>query len=683
MITLDKFHQDFIQTLLSDSESRGLLKSDSFFDMFCEDLVRSGDLGIDYAATPYKKNGVEVYGSEYDRERKIFTLINFEFFQEDKINTLTKKMLEVKFNRLRKYIFLAKSGLYNDMEETSEGYDLAFNLFQLSKANEIDRFRLIVLTDGRVTRSVSEIPSEFVDGFTYEYRVIDINYLYKIYASQSEGAPYEIDVNIPFLEVDNDSEKYQSYLCILNGEDLFNIYDEYGQKLLEQNVRTFLQFKGAINKGIRNTIEFNPEFFFAYNNGITATATEIIVENNQIKKLVNFQIVNGGQTSSAIYAAKKNNKLDIGKVNVQMKLSVINNNGKQGEFVSKISEYANTQNKVNKSDFFSNSTYHKEMKTLSKIVWAPARHGSQQRTHWYYERVRGEYLNEQAYLTSAERRQYEIMHPKNQKIEKTFLAKSENTWMQKPHIVSKGAQYSFVEFANKVQEEIEDEKLLITEQYFRDCVSRIILFKATEKIISESDWYEGGYRAQIVTYSIAYLSNYLSKNSLWLDFNMIWELQEIPSALADIIKIVTSNIYKLIIEPPPGYKNVGEWCKKEHCWNEIMARNIYFELPKKLTISKQELQSINKEQREIKKIDVGIEAQTFVVTTHLEVWVELLSYYSKIENYRDISITQRDILKKYIEGKLNPPSDRQSKIMFSIYMSATDAGWRVEDVYNL
>lgn len=675
MFTLQDFHQDFLQSILSDTESRGLLKSQSFFELFCEDLVEVGDLSRNYTSASYYKTGVEVYGFDYDEERKLFTLINFYFFQSNEIETLNKQQLQTKFNRLKKFIVEVKKGIHLDLEETSDGYELAFKLFHALKANQIEKFRLMVLTDGMVTRTISDIPSESQEDIVYDYRVIDINYLYKLYASQIESASYEITTNIPSLKVSNESEDYQSYLTILNGEQLYEIYDMYGQKLLEQNVRTFLQFKGGVNKGIKNTIERRPELFFAYNNGITATATDVEYENGYITKIVDFQIVNGGQTTSAIYAAKKNSKLDISKVNVQMKLSVVNAMENKSQFVSKVSEYANTQNKVNKSDFFSNSSFHKEMKEYSKRIWVAVSGGSQQRTHWYYERVRGEYLNEQAYLTTAKKKQFGIENPKKQLIDKTLLAKSENTWLKKPWIVAKGAQYSFAEFAEQTTETLEKNALAITENYFKEAVARIILFKSTESIISKAEWYENAYRAQTVTYAISYLSYICDKQKVFLNFLKIWGEQIISSELTEIIKKITREVYQILMDPPEGFKNVGEWCKREQCWNVVKQKEMNIILPEILINTQLETQYIQREEREIKRVDKGIEFQSFVVTTNFESWQDLFTYYNRPENRKDLSITQRDILLKFTEGKISLPSEKQSKILFDTYQKAVEIGW--------
>lgn len=675
MISLEDFHLDFLQSIFSDADSRGLMKSQSFFENICEELVSSGDLTINYTSAEYIKNGIEVYGYDYDEERKILSVLVHQFFQENEIETLTKNHINIKFKRLKTFVTKSFNGLYQQMEETSEAYSMAFNIYKYKYKSEINKIRLILLTDGRATRNLTDLPNEMIDEINSEFRVIDIEYIYKIYLAEYSNFQYELEIDLPCLEVPSKSEEYQSYLSVLNGDQIVDIYEQFGQKLFEQNVRTFLQFRGNVNKGIRNTIEYKPEMFFAYNNGITATATEVdFNDEGKIKKLKNFQIVNGGQTTSAIYASNKNSKLDVNDIAVQMKLSVVKDKEKHNDFVSRVSEYANTQNKVNKSDFFSNSPFHKEIKTYSKRIWAPAVSGSQKRTHWFYERVRGEYLNEQAYLTNAEKKQFQIENPKKQLIDKTFLSKSENAWLQKPDIVSKGAQYSFSLFADRVTNLLEENNLAITEGYFKDIVSRIILFRTVEQLVSKADWYDGGYRAQTVAYTMSYLSYLIENTGQFLNFKLIWDEQKVPDSLINIVKIIAKDIYLSITNPPQGEINVSQWTKKKGCWETIKKIKVDIIIDRKLLIEKEEEKYIRKEEKKEKKVDNSIEMQVKVVNIEKEEWGKLLNYYSKYEQRASISYTQFDILSKMASGHLYPPSEKQSKILYDLYERAISEG---------
>lgn len=511
MISLEEFHQNLLQSILTDTQSRGLTHSKSFFENICESLVEIAELTRNYTQAQYTKRGMEIYGYDYDEEREVLTLITQIFFQEEALQTLILDEIRTKFRQLKTFLDKCSQEIYKEMEEGFEHYSMAYQIYHYLEQDKIKKIRLLLISDGKATKNLKEIPNEHFKDIEIEHLVIDIEYLYKTYTSQNASSDFEVELKIPALKVDS-FDDYESYLAVMDAKTLVEIYDKYGQRLLERNIRTFLQFRGNVNRGLKNTIEYEPHKFFAYNNGITAVASGVDIDSQgNIIKIQNFQIVNGGQTSSAIYAAYKNAKSDISSVYVQMKLSIVLNDKSQDNFVTKIVEYANTQNKVNKSDFFSNSPFHKEFKDYSKRVYAPAIGGVQRRTHWFYERVRGEYLNEQAYLTQAEKKKFQLENPKSQVIEKTFLAKSEMVWLQKPHIVSKGAQDSFSEFAKEITNQLEKDALHITEMYFKEAVAKIIIFKALEKLVSNAKWYDGGYRAQIVAYTLSYLSYHLNK----------------------------------------------------------------------------------------------------------------------------------------------------------------------------
>lgn len=591
MITLDDFHTDFLQGILSDTESRGLMKPQAFLENVCEELIKSGDLTNNYTFAEYTKKGLEVHGYDYDEERRILSLIVHQFFQDEKIQTLKKDDIDTKFNRLKSFFKFCQKGSYSEMEETSQEFSMAYNIYRYIQSNQIDKIRLIILTDGKATRTLIDLKPEVIFDIETEFRIVDIDYIYKLYLSDNVDSSFEINIEtpLPCLKVISNESDYQSYLCVISGDFLFKIYEDFGQKLFEQNVRTFLQFKTSVNKGIRNTIETNPIMFFAYNNGITATASNVEFDNNGcINKIENFQIVNGGQTTSAIYAAKKNSKLDVSKISVQMKLSVVNDPDKQNDFVSKVSRFANTQNKVKDSDFFSNSPFHKDMKTYSKIIWSPSINGSQKRTKWFYERSSGEYLNEQIYLKPSEKDKFKLEHPKAQELKKEFVGKSEMSWLMKPHIVAKGSAYCFSEFAKNITDEIEKDDKYITENYFKEVVSRVILFKKIEELISKAEWFDNAYRAQTVTYTISYLAYLVEKNKKFFNFNIIWERQSLPNSLIEILKKIIKFVYDDINQPPSGSGNISQWCKKEDCWKKVKNLDLDITLNSDLLIEKEE-----------------------------------------------------------------------------------------------
>lgn len=679
MVSLEEFHQYFTQSILSDAESRTLLRPQAFFETVCEDLVSIGDLTKNYTYAEYIKKGTEAFGFDFDEERGVLTILNHQYFQDDEIQTLTRTQLDSKFTRMKSFLKKSFEGFHSQMEETSDAYSMAYNLKKYQDKNQILKVRLMLLTDGKVTRTLTDISSETFLNVPTEFRVVDIEYLHKIYSSASGIGEFEIEVNLPYLKINQKSDAYQSYLAVVSGSMLVSIYEDFGQKLFEQNVRTFLQFRGGVNRGLRNTIETAPEMFFAYNNGITATASAVqFGDNGNINLIKNFQIVNGGQTTSAIYAANKVSKIDVSNVSVQMKLSVVKESNNQDEFVSKVAEYANTQNKINNSDFFSNSPFHKDMKDYSTRIFAPAAEGSQRRTHWYYERVRGEYLNNQAYLSAFDKRKFLLENPKHQLIDKTLLSKAENSWNQRPDIVSKGAQDSFKRFADNISEILENDNLAITESYFKDAIARIIMFRTIERLITKSTWYDGGFRAQTVTYSMAYLSFIVKEMGFNLNFNNIWENQIIPETLFNMLDSIANKVYFKITSPPAGFANISQWTKNAKCWESVKELKVEFKnLDNSLFVDNQEIKYIQKEEKKKKVVDTGIEVQIKVINTPIEAWKKLNSYYLADKSELKLSSMHADILFKMGSGKISLPSEKQSAILYNLKKVAEDEGLKL------
>ena len=362
----------------------------------------------------------------------------------------------------------------------------------------------------------------------------------------------------------NTSTKYSVYLAIINGGLLASLYDEYRDRLLEKNVRSFLQVKGGVNKGIRDTLREEPDMFLAYNNGISVTAesVDIIRDGNgkpSIKRIRDMQIVNGGQTTASIFNAKIDKKYtaDLSQVFVQMKISVIHSADDMDEIVPRISTFANTQNKIQIADFSANDPFHRRIEELSRTIWTPAQGGMKPR-NWFYERARGQYADMLTRESTTKRKkEYKETHPL---FTKTDLAKYENTWDQLPWQVSEGAQKNFRRFMIRLKER---KGFIPDEVYYQNLIAKAILFRQAEKLIQKQQY--GGYRANIVTYTLAFLS---FKTAQRIDLERIWKEQSLTQALENAIIEISGFVHQLIVNPPGG-ANIGEWCKKEACWLTI------------------------------------------------------------------------------------------------------------------
>lgn len=571
--SLNQFYSDFMEEveLAAYAETGGWTKDDFLTSMMLEYLEDAGEV-IDPIMCPFRSYGLQLNAYAIAEDNSSLDIFVSLLADSDTPKTVSQAEVDAAIKRAIQLYQKAINDLYASFEKDNDAYEFAITVNR-GKEN-IKTVRICALTNG----IVKPIPLKnlTVGNAEISFVLWDIDRLYRCVTSGKMRETIEIDfeekysLTIPCIE-NSTSSKYSVYLAIISGELLAALYDEHRDRLLEKNVRSFLQVKGAVNKGIRDTLRDEPDMFLAYNNGISVTAesVEIVRDDNgkpSIKKIRDMQIVNGGQTTASIFNASKDKKnpADLSKVFVQMKVSVITSPDDMDEIVPRISAFANTQNKVQVADFSANDPFHRRVEELSRTIWAPAQ-GGMKPINWFYERARGQYADMLSRESTALRKkQFKETHPV---FTKTDLAKYENTWDQLPFQVSEGAQKNFRRFTIRLNER---KGLLPDEKFYQRLVAKAILFRRTEKLVQQQQF--GGYRANIVTYTLAFLS---FKTAQRIDLDRIWKEQGLTAALEQEIVAVSILVHKLITNPPNG-ANIGEWCKKEKCWETV--KNIDYSL---------------------------------------------------------------------------------------------------------
>lgn len=588
---LQEFRKDFIENVKIESKELKDGSNSSFVKLACEKLIEL-EVIDEYEECFYKnetkkrkKYRIDAYDINELENTVTLIISQFDIIGEEVI--LTKTNTKKIFDKLQTFL---EEALQNNLKSKLDISTSVYNLTEYlnEKIQDIRKFRYIILTDQILSDRINDIESGEYKGKKIEYHIWDIRRFYENLTSEVGSKDLEINLKeydtkgIKFLEVNEVSNsEYQCFLCIISGKMLADIYDKYGSLLLEGNVRSFLSVKGEVNKSIRNTIldPSKSSLFFALNNGIAATANGIEIEQiqgeNYITKLKNLQIVNGGQTTASLSNTRFKDKVDLKNIYVQMKLTTLNFKLSQ-ELIPQISKASNTQNKVSIADLESNRRFQIEFEKISRTKYAPAVNGAQYETHWFYERARGQYIQQQMKMTKSERNKFELKNPKKQVISKTDLAKVVNTWRKLPHQVSRGAQTNFVEFASWITKQWEEDNTLCSENFFEKCAGLLILFKNAEKLVTEQEWYEKGYRANIVTYSLALLHHTIQKQypEKILDLEKIWNKQKVPSIIEEQMKELTKKAFEIITDPNRETINVTQWCKRKECWARFLKLDI-------------------------------------------------------------------------------------------------------------
>lgn len=682
MPTPEEFYEELFQDIKTTADAYGIYLEDAFFDIVTDQLIDAGE--FDEAERAFfrpAQGGIRVDGycgdpleSAIAQEAGQGTLglIALDFNQDTDLTTLTNTDMEADFRRLEKFLTQSLNARFrNSLEPTDPGFGLA-DLIN-TRWEKISRVRLYLLTNKKLSARVEGKKASSIDGREIVYNVWDITRFGNLVSSGRERERLIIDFNelpggsLRALLASKPNDRNQVYLAAVPGLDLAYIYDRWGTRLLEQNVRVFLQARSNVNKGIKRTLENEPELFFSFNNGITATAeaitTEITDEGLVITGLENLQIVNGGQTTASVYAAFKA-KHDLRRVYVQMKLSIVSPEAAK-ELVPRISEYANSQNKVSAADFFANHPFHVRIEEFSRRILAPAKDDSFDLTKWFYERARGSYRDAQAYLTPAEKRKFAKEYPKAQSFTKTDLAKYLMVWTDKAYMVNRGAQKNFAEFAKDVADAWEKNDEQFSEVYFKYLIAKKIIFDLAGKVVQSRDWYEaGGYRSQHVVLAVGALANAARTLGKSVDFLSIWNRQAVTPAFERALGQAADAAHDVLMQPGEGYRNISEWAKQPKCWNALKQKNVYWD---EGWIS--ELISLE-EEREIKSEGVkdqkelnGIEAQSIVVEAGAQFWQNVLEWCKKEGEATD---KERGILQYAASMPNKLPSDKQSIILVDL-----------------
>lgn len=698
--------KDYLEELKSDVAS--LVYSDgegaSFEDKFTEDCLEKLDsIGKSEGARilsyvhPNSTGGIEWKLNGYclkdqfkDDDNKTYfeTLDLFiTYFKNDDYEyNIGKDDFNKSLNQVKKFL---NAALKKHIDYIDKSHTELYELIKVieRQGTNFDRINIFYLINGVSKHDVEKVTLKGFDNLDIFVQVWDILRFYRIYETNSNREPIAIDFNkfsdndivgLQCLKVPSVDEMYDCYLSIIPGSILAKLYNEYSNELLESNVRAFLGQTGKFNKGIRDTIREKPQMFLPYNNGITATAETVVVktlDNKQyITNLNDFQIVNGGQTTASLYHTQKKYKdVDLEKIFVQMKLTVIKDINQKNIEVPNISRFANSQNKVSELDLSSNNPFFVQIETLSRRKYVNNPENRNQPLLWFFERASGQYKETLNKQTPTQQKQFKVQCPSNLKFEKSEVAKFINLWEQEPHFVAQGAQKNFIHYTKKINELVKKNRLP-GEYFYKKLIANAIIFKTVDKLYGRKGVNAIGdtnLKSYIVAYSIAFFHYHTDKR---LDLWKIYEEQIIDNRLQSILKSVLQFVYDFLISQSVN-SLISEFAKKESTWN--LLKNEYYDdiinkipdffVPKETSIQREMEKEIDDEDTEntifiiseIKKLGLKFwdGCQKYVDTNQIEglPFIGVFDVRKKIKENKNLTNADIAVGKKVLRLIENAP----------------------------
>lgn len=688
---LQSFYDEYLQDVVSTADSEGDFHDAAFVENMSAFLEDQGYLEeCSYIGYIKKAQGIKADAWDYNAANGVLSLLVADFKMSSSVPTITESEVDKDFRRLEKFWAYAKRKEFVEaLEESTPVYSLIYRLNQ--EGLEVRRVQMILITNALLSERASEdvLSKRSINegDAPVSYEIWDLGRRYSIEASGKAREDIEIDCRevspqgIPCLQGTSiECGDYQVFLLIMPGEFLADLYDRHGERLLEQNVRTFLQFRGKINKGIKRTILKEPHMFIAYNNGLTVTAEKVTLseDKSHLLSITNMQIVNGGQTTASLFTTRAQEGKDkLKDVYVQVKLAVIPED-KVEVIVPLISEYANTQNKVSAADFFSNHPFHLRIQDLSRRLIANPSTGNLRGTYWYYERTKGQYNNAMARLTKSEIGKFKLRNPKTQMFTKTDLAKFVLSWDKRPTDVSYGAQKCFAKFASEIGSSWEKKDTSYNELYFKELVAKAIIFRYLDNGIKKQAWY-GGFKANIVTFTIARFKEYLDSHNLTFNLQKLWDLQDLPSDIKRYLLAIAQEVNTCIQDTPNPSTNVTEWCKTQSCWENVKKLDVrpVFDLDQNCMWEDDRV-SEGRVAASHQKMMNNIEKQKYVIETGCEYWKALAKWI--LEKKQSISDKESNILALACQfdrtGKI--PSEKQCLVLLQLEDRMKQEGFFIE-----
>ena len=549
-------------------------------------------------------NGVALDGWGFNGDEDLVSIDLFlSVYQDPEAGKrISANELDRHFNWLYRFFEQSQNGkVLGKIQDTkSELYQVADLIHSTER---IDRIRLFLLTNAIAPTNYEKESAEFDDGTICEYIIWDAKRVMRQNNIISGKDPIVVDFDadynnpLPCIQMPDVSENVSCYLCVIPGSVLSQVYHKYHQQILEQNVRTFLQFKGASNKGIRDTMighkatyreklkgiedsDPEPDMFFAYNNGISTTAADIVIRKSEngmeITRIKDWQIVNGGQTTAsinAVFGMKGVNITKLSKVFVSMKVSVIKDKDKQNVIVQKISKFANTQSAVKKSDFNINEPFLVDIENQSRQEWCKTPSGKPV-NKWFFERTRGQYLDKaKRNNTAAAEREFYAEYPKNQMFDKTLLSKFMMAWMENPASVCKGGENNYAVFFNRIKAL----GIKFDANVYHRTIAKGILFKAIDAYYGKDGIALPGYKSNMVAYTLSALSMLSGKK---LDLISIWNEQYVMNL--SVQNNMTIDIYSVYAKLVNGQQHISYKVKEQYTTTEGKKRNrfVNVDIPK-------------------------------------------------------------------------------------------------------
>ena len=565
------------------------------------DKIDAKRYNISYGKVLRRDNAVlgEIYGYNESSNGEVLTLFYtiYDSLATDEVKTIPSEVLQRAFVRLQGFYEQARNGIAAGMSKDNALYEAA----ALIAKNWKNYYQIKLCILSNCAAGKTEIRRRRIDSKDLSYDVWDLRKLCDHMEGESDheiidlsfGYGKDYNYTIPYIKMVSDMYDYECVIAMFPAKLLYHLYKKYNTRLLISNVRYFLGFKKTkknhTNMDIKETLTKEGQMFLAYNNGVTAIASDVVskkensgidisdksegdtanefIKTGIIEAIKDFQIVNGGQTTANIFKTKEGDQsgVNLNGVFVQIKIIVIpkgRNAIERFTLASNVTRSSNTQNQVRYSDYSVNNSFNLRMQQLSELLYAE----TDKREYWFYERVRGQYKERQEGVSKADQGHFKNKYPEKNKFDKRQLAFVWNCWKHVPNDAVKGVSYdNFIE-------EIENSQYIPDENYFKETIGLLIIYRYLRGR-SENLYKYKGCASVVQAYTIAYL-HYFTGSSF--DLLRVWERQQLTAEQQNAIGLLADAIHLCLVSLA-GDEPIINVAKRKNTFKDLTMSELEFD----------------------------------------------------------------------------------------------------------
>lgn len=231
-----------------------------------EDPVFGQFVPLEFSGTGSRNRQLRVHGfTELDDSDGSIGLVIGKWSDSDESETMTTALVNQLSSWLENFVLEAiESRLNERIAEANPAYELACQLQDMG--DRINRIRLHIFCNQPLTQRFKEELFGKIAGIPIERHIWDLQRLKAIYQSSREREAVEIKLSdfgydgFPCIEA-ADTNRIRSFLCIIDASLLADLFERYGSRLLEGNVRSFLGMKGGLTKESEQPSKIRHHYF--------------------------------------------------------------------------------------------------------------------------------------------------------------------------------------------------------------------------------------------------------------------------------------------------------------------------------------------------------------------------------------------------------------------------------------